>query len=327
MNIIRRGGFYTVYLFAFVYYLFKFRGKFDIIVDCENGIPFFTPLYITRPKVLLIHHVHQEVIRKHLRFPLKQIGVFLESRVMPLVYRNCQVITISNSSKSDILGRKWAKEDNIEIVTPAIDQSQFKTYPKTQNPSFIYLGRVMPWKNVDVALKAFAKVFEKYPSSEFTVAGFGESLPYLKVLARSLNIENGVKFLGFIPEEIKDELFGRSWAAIQPSSFEGWGITVIESNAAGTPVIASDIKGLKDSVIDNRTGLLFPLGNVNKLAEYMEKMIIDTELRDFLTGESYEWSKNFSWDFAALEFEKVLVGNLSKKDLRPAYEYLGDDGR
>ena len=101
--VIRRGGFYTVYIWAFLYYMRHLRGKYDIIIDSENGLPFFTPLYAREKVYLLIHHVHQEVFRKTLKPPFSWLAQALERRVMPIVYRNTEVITVSPSSKSAIL--------------------------------------------------------------------------------------------------------------------------------------------------------------------------------------------------------------------------------
>ncbi|OGM22432.1 hypothetical protein A2863_03835 [Candidatus Woesebacteria bacterium RIFCSPHIGHO2_01_FULL_38_9b] len=322
INVIRRGGFYTMYPIALIYYILKLRGKYDLVIDCENGIPFFTPLYVGIPKILIIHHVHQEVFRKHLKFPLSQIAVFLESKLMPVLYRNCPIITISNSSKEDIIGHGWAKSENIDIVTPAIDLSSYEPKPKTPYPSFVYLGRLMPWKNIDVAITAFAKICNKYPTSKLTIAGFGESFPMLTKLVKKLKIENNVIFSGWVDEATKVMLFAQSWTAIQPSSFEGWGITVIEANACGTPVIASDIKGLRDSVINNRTGILFPVREIETLAEAMDKLIVNESYRAYLSEESYKWARNFTWEYSTYQFEKIINNYLKKIEFLPAYNYL-----
>lgn len=69
------------------------------MIDSENGIPFFTPLFVGVPKFLLIHHIHQEVFRKHLQPPFSWIAIFLEAKVMPALYRSQTIITVSDSSK------------------------------------------------------------------------------------------------------------------------------------------------------------------------------------------------------------------------------------
>ncbi len=311
VEVIRRGGFYTVYLFAFLYYLLKFRGKYDIVVDCENGIPFFTPLYVGLPTLLLIHHVHGEVFRQHLPFPLKHLAVTLESRLMPSLYKNHQVITVSESSREDIIKIGLSTKDKIEIVTPGVELHQPEGYQKTNYPSFIYLGRLKPYKNIDIAIKAFARVLAKVPSARLTITGEGECISSLKRLVKKLKITESVVFTGKVSEEEKIKLLSESWVALQPSSFEGWGLTVLEANSCGTPVIASDVKGLRDSVVDGKTGILFPVKDIDGLYREMDRMIFDNNLRQRLSEEAFLWSKRFDWHSSSKKLEAVLYRNIT----------------
>ena len=313
VQIVRRGGFYTVYIWAFLYYVLKFSGKFDIVVDCENGIPFFTPLYVRVPKVLLIHHVHQDVFRKHLSFPLSYIAMALESKLMPYLYKNSQIVTISESSRRDIVRQGWAIRDNIQIVNPGINAIAFKKAKRSANPTFTYVGRLKHYKNIDVAIKAQAIISKKYNEARLFIAGKGEEENYLKGLAKELGTNGSVVFKGFISEKSKAKLLSSSWAAIQPSSFEGWGITVIEANACGIPVIASKTNGLSDSVVDGVTGLLVPQGNPEVLAKAMEGIILDKKFRLELGRKAYEWSKNFSWDKSANQFLRIIFKTIEKE--------------
>ena len=139
VQVIRRGGFYTVYFWAAVYYVFKLRGKFDVIVDSENGIPFFSPLFASIPVVGLIHHVHQEVFLKHFKlswwsWPMAVTAKCLESKLMPWVYRKAKIVTVSNTSKQDILKLGLSEERSIEVVNPGVDLDQLKPMKKTEYP-------------------------------------------------------------------------------------------------------------------------------------------------------------------------------------------------
>ncbi|MBI4067724.1 glycosyltransferase [Candidatus Gottesmanbacteria bacterium] len=317
VKIVRRGGFYTVYLWAIVYYLFRFRGQFDVVIDCQNGVPFFTPLYTSVPKFLLIHHVHQEVFRKHLRFPLAQIAMVIEGKVMPFLYKKQKVVTISESSRKEILHRQLSKE-NIQVINPGVDTSLFTKLPKTPDPSFTYLGRLKPYKNIDVAIKAFAQLLKDHPQALLNIAGEGESMGYLKRLADQLDLKKSVKFWGKVTERQKADLLTQSWAALQPSSFEGWGITVIEANAAGTPVIASNINGLRDSVINGKTGVLVPVGSPRALSSAMDSLIILKSFRLKLTREAYNWAQKFSWDKSAEKLLEILQNEFEEE---PKFSY------
>ena len=306
VNIIRRGGMYTVYIWAFLYYVLKFRGRFDVIIDSENGIPFFTPLFTRPPVFLLIHHIHQDLFRSNLYFPMDKIAMFLEGKLMPLVYSNSKIITVSESSRKDILALGFFKSKNISVVNPGIDPALFYTSPKTRYPSFVYLGRIRAQKNIDVAIRAFASVVKKYPKARLSIAGWGDKLEELSKLAQSLKLAKSVKFLGRVSDKKRVRLLGRSWAMLQPSSFEGWGITVIEANACGTPVIAADVPGLRDSVLHDESGILVPVKNEYSLAETMKLLISLPDYRARLSSNALAWSTNFNWDVKSSEFISAI---------------------
>ncbi|OGM27072.1 hypothetical protein A2962_03145 [Candidatus Woesebacteria bacterium RIFCSPLOWO2_01_FULL_39_61] len=315
IQVIRRGGFYTIYIWAILNYLLKLKNKFDVVIDSENGIPFFTPLFVSVPKILLIHHVHQDYLRKRAPFPLSYIAKFLELYLMPFAYKNSEIVTISESSKKDIHGLGFKKK-YIAVINPGINRREFKKMDKTPYPSFVYIGRLKPYKNVDVAIKALALVKEKYPEAKLLIAGKGESEDHLKKLTQELGVDNQVEFLGYVTNRKRARLMAESWVSLQPSSFEGWGITVIEANAARTPVIASNIKGLRDSVVDGRTGLLVPERNEKVMAKAMLGLIEYSAFREEVTKNAYEWSKLFSWDKSAKEFLKVIIKTIeTNKDV------------
>ncbi len=311
VQMVRRGGFYMVYLWAALYYIFRFRGQFDVIVDAENGIPFFTPLFVRKPTILLIHHVHQDVFRDQLWLPLAMLATFLETKLMPMLYRNVPVVTVSESSKKEILRVGFGVANTVTIVYPGIEPELYKTVRKTAHPSVLYLGRLRPYKQVDVLIRAFAKALSAHPEMKLTIAGEGVSLKELETLANSLNISHAVQFTGRVSEREKVALLGSHWVMVQPSSIEGWGITVIEANACGTPVIASDVHGLRDSVVDEKTGLLVHPGDHQSLAAAVSYVITHHEDRKQMTAAALDWSKSFDWDQSAAVFLQVLKRSIT----------------
>ncbi len=319
VRIIRRGGFMSVYFWACVYYIFHLRQQVDVVIDSENGIPFLTPLYVRKPIILLIHHIHQDVFRQHLRFPLKQIAMFIEAQAMPFLYNRKQIITVSNSSKEDLTGLGLGAEELIEVINPGVDIDSFQPAQKTPHPSICYVGRLKPYKNIDVAIRAFAKLLKYFPTAIFTIAGGGESESELARLVSKLKLTTSVNILGQVSEERKKQILAQNWCMIQPSTIEGWGITVIEANASGTPVVASDVKGLRDSVAHLKTGFLVPAKDVAKFAKAVKKIIDDDELRAQLSEQALTWSKNFSWEVSGRSFTDV-IDNIScnHQSLAPA---------
>ena len=296
VEVIRRGGFFTVYIWAALYYVFNFQDRFDIIIDSENGIPFFTPLYSRRPKFLLMHHVHQEVFNDSLKFPAREIAKFLEGKLMPLVYRKEKVIAVSESTKKDVLKLGIFRPENVCIVNPGIDLTPLtKTVKKTDHPSLLYLGRLRDYKNIDIAIKAFARVVKQIPEATFTIGGEGDKEPDLRKLVADLNLSNSVHFLGRVSDEDRNELYAKSWLAVQPSSHEGWGITVIEANFFGCPVVASNIPGLCDSVLDGKTGILVKPKSINGFAKAISKVFRSPKLRQKMSDLGVERARKFNW--------------------------------
>ena len=312
VKIIRRGGFYTVYIWALLYYVFKFRKNYDIIIDSENGIPFFTPLFSTKPVILLIHHVHQEIFIEYMKFPFSYIGKFIEGKIMPLVYKNHTVITVSQSSRDEIVNCGIAKEKNIHVINPGVHVQRHRKI-KTKNPTFVYLGRLKPYKNIDTAIKAFSLVNKKIKNSQLFIVGDGESRKDLETLAEKLHIKNSVVFFGKVSEKEKVKILAKSWIALQPSTVEGWGITVIEANMCGTPVLATNTNGLRDSISNGKTGMLFKLRNSHDLAKLMLYLSKNRKIRKTMSQHAILWSKQYDWDTSSIRFLSVIQNEIANK--------------
>lgn len=306
IQIIRRGGFYTVYLWAVIYYLSRLRSQVDMIIDSENGVPFLTPIYARKPIFLLVHHIHQDVFRKQLTFPLSELASIIESDLMPWLYRNQEIVTVSESSKQDIIDIGLGTEDSISVVNPGIDLKQFGKTKKTTHPSIAYVGRLKQYKNIDTVIRAMPSILEKVPRATFTIAGEGEEMLELQKLTKKLGLEKVITFSGKITEAEKHKLFSSAWVVVQPSMVEGWGITVIEANASGTPVIASNVKGLRDSVVHGKTGILVQAKSEEEFATAITEILANQQLRTQLSSAALKWSKNFDWDESADHFRDIL---------------------
>ncbi len=306
VKIVRRGGFYFVYFWAFVYYVLRFRKTTDVIVDCENGIPFFTPLYAAKKKFLVIHHVHQEIFRKNLKKPFAGLASFLEGKLMPYLYRNVQVITVSESSKQEILEHALTQIEPV-IVHNGIDHSTYIPGEKAKSPMVLYVGRLQSYKSLHIFLESAKIILKSVPNAEFIIAGNGEDRKRLTKLHRDLDLKDKVTFLGYISEEEKISLYQKAWVFMNPSIREGWGITSIEANACGTPVVASHVSGLKDSVKHAESGFLVEYGNTAGFVEKIVTILTDEKLRHTLSSGAITWASQFNWDASAQSFYAVMT--------------------
>ncbi len=306
VNVIRRGGFYFVYFWAFLYYFTRFRGKFDVVIDCENGVPFFTPLYVQEKTYCLLFHVHQEVFRSSLSKLGAAFASFLELDLMPLVYRKVKFITISASSRKEILESGLAQA-GIEIVHPGVHITELAAEPKSPHPTILYLGRLKAYKSVDVLVKAFYVVASKIPDARLVIAGSGEEEGNLRRLVKKMDLEEKVEFSGKVTEKEKVSLMSQAWVFVNPSMMEGWGLTTVEANACGTPIIAADVPGLRDSVRDPHAGYLVKHGDYAGFAEKIQEIVEDRQLRESMGQEAVKWARNFDWKKTSRKFLSLIT--------------------
>jgi len=121
----------------------------------------------------------------------------------------------------------------------------------------------------------------------------------------------GVKFFGYVDSSMRDEPVRKAWLIAVPGVREGWGQVVTDANALGTPAVGYDVSGLRDSIRNGFNGLLVE-SSPEALADGMMRILSDDGLRDDLSRNAIEWSRRFSWDKTAEEFEKVLRAELTK---------------
>lgn len=305
IQFVRMGGTFSIYGWAPLQY-FRHARDADVLIDVENGIPFFTPFFSRRPKVLLIHHIHTDVWDREAGRLTARIGKWLEGWLMPRVYRKTPIVTVSESSSS-MIDELFGEHAPIQIVYNAISQDLVPG-TRAEEPEVIYLGRVRRYKSIDVLLRALS-LLEREPALH--IVGQGEDEPRLKALAQELGLEK-VEFHGFVEDHEKRALLQRSWIAVNPSSMEGWGITNIEANACGVPVLGSDVPGIRDSIAAGVSGELFPYGDAAALAARLDAWIGHPALLEELSVSARGWAARFSWEASADTLCGILKQVISK---------------
>lgn len=281
--------------------------EYNLIIDDISKIPLATPRYIKDiPIVALHHHVHGVSLFKELPYALA-LYVYSAEKAYLKYYKNTPIISVSESSKSELLSLYPFRD--ISVINNGVDIEDFQSFrelPKTAYPSLIYLGRLKKYKRVDHIIKAFQNINKKFPESRLLIVGKGDDEPRLKALAEELKLSSSIDFLGFVSEEEKRALLSTSWVSAIASEKEGWGIGVIESNAAGTPVAGYSVPGLVDSICDQYSGFLIPNGNISLLAEQISLLFENDDLRKQYSQNAIQWGAIFSWDSAAGQFYEKL---------------------
>lgn len=310
IEIIRRGGRFSLYFWAFWYYLTRLRNQCDIVVDVQNGIPFFSVLYCRKPKISIAYHVHGRQFFIELPFPLSSVGYIAEKFLFPLFYSNTRIMAISETTKHDLL-KLGFKKKNIDIVYCGISGLGLSNqYKKFTAPTILYLGRIKKYKRVDMLIKIMPEILKRVPNAHLFVAGWGtEGTSVMDISMRS-GMRKKIKIIGTVNETEKKYLLTRAWVFVNPSIGEGWGISVIEANMHGTPAIAFKVAGLSESIKDGETGLLAI--TENELIEKICLILENKKLREKLSKNSVQWAKRFNWDDAAEESIQVMKKTLKK---------------
>ncbi|HVX39635.1 MAG TPA: glycosyltransferase family 4 protein [Gemmatimonadaceae bacterium] len=304
IDVHRAGTRHTFPLVAHSYYKKHLNNWADVLVEDVNKIPLYTPRWGARRTMALVPHLFGSTVFQELAAPLASI-VWLSERPLGRFYRRVPFEAISESTAEDLGGRGIPRR-NVEVIYPGIDTVAYTPNGAERAPApvFAYLGRLKKYKGVHFAIRAFAAM--RVPGARLEIAGAGDYRPDLEALARSLDLGESVRFLGRISEAEKLALLRRAWALVFASPKEGWGITNLEAAACATPVVASNSPGIRESVLDGKTGYLVPHGDVPAMAAAMRRIAASRDLVATLGGAARQFAETFTWERAADETERHL---------------------
>lgn len=321
VRIFRAGGRFSIYLIAPIVYLLFLRKKADVIFDIINGIPFFTPMFSKKPIVTMVHHVHQDMFPIELGPILGNIGQWIERSVVPRLYKNCQFICASKSTSKMLRERlRNGSQLNTCVVHNGIDLTEYNVNdePKYEKPTILYLGRLKKYKRLPQLFSAVRKVHKIVPDCQLLLAGWGDAIIDVEKEIEKNGVRNYTHILGHVTEEEKVRLYRKSWVVATASLIEGWGLTVIESNACGTPNIAYNVPGLNESISDGVTGFLAT--DEDDFVDSLARILLDRDLRERLSSNAIKWANSFSWAITAEKTLRVLEAAVAK-ETEPAIEH------
>lgn len=280
--------------------------RFDVVVECLNKVPYYAPVYSAKPVLALCHHLFGEVAFQQVAMPVAAV-VWTSERLIPPLYRDVPFLAISESTRRDLTAR-GIDPARIRVSHPGIDRPGFEVDVESARPArVIYVGRLEAYKKIDVLLRAIARLSGEFPAVEIVIVGRGRARPALEALAGELGLAARTTFSGFVSDDERDRLLAAARVCVCPSEKEGWGLTVIESNAVGTPVVASDADGLRDSVRDGVTGFLVAEGDVDGFARRIGELLRDDERAAAMSRAALEWSRRFDWEIAADEMASAIA--------------------
>jgi glycosyltransferase involved in cell wall biosynthesis len=255
VHIDRRGGRLGVYLWGLAHLLWGPGRRADIVVDVINGVPFAAPLVRRQGVIGLVHHVHRQ--QWHLIYPgaAGRLGWFVESHLVPMLYRRLPVITVSEATKADLVALGLAPEF-VTVVRNGLTTRPSEAL-RSATPRMVVLARLVPHKQIEHVLDAVAATRGQHPELTLDVIGDGWWRGVLEEHASRLGLDDRVTFHGHVDDARRDDLLAGAWLQVLPSAKEGWGIAVTEAAAQGTPTMGYRTSGgLGESITDGVTGWL-----------------------------------------------------------------------
>ncbi len=307
IRIIRRGRWWNAN-FAILSFLRRHlaSNEYDVILEDINKVPFYAPLVTATPVIPVIPHLFGTTVFREADPVTALYVVFMESFI-PAVYRNCQFMVISQSTKDDLVRRGVAPE-RIRVVLCGLDHAVYRDLglERFARPTIVHLGRLRKYKSTEVAIRAMAPIRAAFPEARLSIIGDGPHRAALEREAKRLRLDDAVEFKGYMDREELIAFLNRSHLLLNPSPKEGWGLTVVEANACGVPVVASDRPGLRDSVRDGETGYLVPYGDEHAFAEKALFLLRDGARWRRMSENAIERVRELTWERCGRQAEEFV---------------------
>jgi glycosyltransferase involved in cell wall biosynthesis len=299
IEIIRVGSIYTVFFLSFIIYLIYWKDSYLFL--SMNSIPFFVP-YSRRRRLIMLHHRIDKRIMKEKAGILGNLSYLLQERIMPILFRNDHVITNSASSKMDFdsLGYR-----DITVVKLGVNIPDHLSLMKKK--ICVSPGPIKPWKHHDMIIRAFSNLSKDWELIIFGSFESDEFRALLENICDELNLNDRVHFLGRITDEKMLEVYELASICILGTEKEGWGFVAMEAQAFGCPVVAFDVPGIRDSVINGQTGILVSPGDVISMSKALAQLSSDEELLKIMSDNAIMNSRRYTWEESYKEFKSNLM--------------------
>ena len=296
-RVLRRSGRYGVFPDAALSGLFSGSER-DGLVEIWNGMPFLSPLWHRGPRTVWLHHVHGEMWRMVLSPPaLGRLGELLERRLAPPLYRRTRIVTLSDSSRDEIVDVLRMAPERVSVVAPGVEPRFTPGGSRSAHPLVVAVGRLVPVKHFDDLVEVLVRLRRRHPDLEAVIAGEGYERPALEHAVARHDASGWLRLPGRLGDDELVDLYRRSWVVASASSHEGWGMTITEAAACGTPAVATRIVGHTDAIDDGRTGFL--ADDCAGLEAALGRVLSDHGLRERLATAALERASRLTWEATA----------------------------
>lgn len=291
--------------------LYLHRPRPDIFFTPSHYAPRFSPIPTVVSVMDLSYVQFPELFNESDLYQLKNWTKYSVSRAKAL-------ITISKSSKNDIIKLYGIPENQVHVVYPGIKpvvdlmphiypMSELQAKYKINGKYILFVGTIQPRKNIERLIKAYAKLISEkgFRDIQLVIAGKKGWL-YESILSspERLGIKDKVVFLDFVPDEDLPLLYKGAICYMLPSLYEGFGLPILEAMKYGCPVITSNVSSMPEA--GGNAALYIDPTDVDSILDKMKKIIVNEKLRSELIDKGKKQVDRFSWEKAAKETLAVL---------------------
>jgi glycosyltransferase involved in cell wall biosynthesis len=333
ITIVRRGGQFGVYP-RILLWLLTHRRSFDAVLDCQNGIPFFTPLALRRkvPVLCVMHHVHTAQFGVHFGRAMAWAGRLLEGPVARRVYRRHACVAVSPSTVA-AMRERLAWTGDIYLIPNGTARPVTAAVARAGAKNLVWVGRLVAHKRPGLLVGVAERLRRRPPPDRpfVDVVGQGPAAEEFAAEVSASGAGDLIRVRGFVEEQAKQALVAGSLLHLNTSQGEGWGLCVLEAAALGVPTVAYDVEGLRDAVRHGETGWLVRDGE--QLADVVDRALeelSDPARRQAVAAACRRWAARLDWDrstdrMAALIRASVDAGT-SRAGRSGAWIVAGPDG-
>ena len=310
-HVMRPAGRYSIFPVAGGRALVGRPARPDATVEVWNGMPFLSPTWARHPRVAFLHHVHGAMWDLVMPAGLAAVGRFVEKRLAPPLYRTTPVVTLSDSSRQAIVDGLGLSPAQVSVVEPGVDE-RFSPGPgRDRDPFVLAVGRLVPYKRFDSLIEILARLRDRVPNLRAIIAGEGYERAALESLVARHGAADWLSLPGRVDDDTLVDLYRRAWVLLTTSAFEGWGMTITEAAACGTPSVASPISGHVDAIHDGISGLLAEPGP--GMEDCVHAILTNQVLRHRLQRGARARAAQLTWDRTALGTLRVLAADAARR--------------
>lgn len=305
-RVIRRGSRYSVFPRTILAEVTRRAGPSDALVEVWNGVPWFSPVWYRRPRIVMLHHVHGPMWDQLFPRPVATAGRVLEARVAPPFYRRGLTVTPSDATREELLELGF-RPDRVVAVPNGVDPFFTPGGTRTPHPSLLAVGRLAPVKRFELVIDAAVAARREFPDLTLTIVGDGPIRPELQARIDAAGASAWITLAGHVSREQLVAHYRAAWLVVSGSLAEGWGLSLTEGAACATPCVATDIRGHHSSVRDQVSGVLAP---PHELAAAIAAVLGDPARLAALRDGALAWAGELTWDASALGVTRALHGEV-----------------